>query len=134
MCYCFFLEQLAESVWRLNSNLHLRLYLLPSFWVPVLPPNSFICATVRIPVTRSHCDEELPRNQSDMIRFTFQIDVASIESGRIACITSRTILATKKTLSIQLRQLSKSQLSQLDTQQLATFPIPLISDRVSRLI
>ena len=56
------------------------------------PSYSFINATVRIPVTRSHCDEELHRNLSDMRRSTFQIGAASIESGKIAWINDEILV------------------------------------------
>ena len=52
----------------------------------------------------------------------------------VMIITSRTVLATKKILFIQLRQGTKSPLSQLDTQKLVTFTIPFISDHISHLI
>ena len=85
-------EQLAERGWRLNPKPHFRLYLLPSFWVPVLPPTLLFSPRFEYPLPRSHCDEELHRNQLDMIRSTFQIGVASNESSKIASINDEILV------------------------------------------
>ena len=78
------LEQLAERDWRNNSQSSLPLHIYFRFLGSSPSSYSSIFATVRIPVTRSHCDQELYRNLFDMRRSTFQIGAASIESGKIA--------------------------------------------------
>ena len=74
-----------------NPNFRL---IFTSVFLGFSPPSySFINATVRIPGNaRSHCDEELHRNLSDMRRSTFQIGAASIESGKIAWINDEILV------------------------------------------
>ena len=86
------LEQLAERDWQnySQSSLPLNIYFrLSRFQFSLL---LFYYATVRIPVTRSHFDEELHRKLSDMRRSSFQIGAASIESGKIACINDEILV------------------------------------------
>ena len=75
-----------EGLAKIIPNPHFRLIFTSVFLGSSPPSYSFINATVRILVTRSHCDDELHRNQSDMRRSTFQIGAALVESGKIAWI------------------------------------------------
>ena len=60
-----------RGIGKIIPNPHFRLIFTSVFLGSSPPSYSFINATVRIPVTRSHCDEELHRNLSDMRRSTF---------------------------------------------------------------
>ena len=86
------LESWPRGIGKIIPNPHFRLIFTSVFLGSSPPSYSFINATVRIPVIRSHCDEELHRNLSDMRRSTFQIGAASIESGKIPWINDEILV------------------------------------------